>query len=268
MFCDEGNAPISEKLASLQLTRLRRFSHLAERWRPVYGQPVSEPDDVPTGPKETGRSLRVHLLGCVEAAAFDGLQNWLAYELAGRTDTTATLLLCEQPAGVTIGADGSRDDARVCDPAAPPPTWVSRGGGAIPLGPGILTASLLLPVDRLRLGVSDLRERTEAAGIATLAALKVAAHRGESPGLFTRQGQVGWFGMSVEQGVSRGGLTIAVAAASQPLYELPGATCLDAVRTARTPMSAVRQTLASELAAAFGYDTVNTFTGHEQLRRV
>lgn len=263
-------------------------------------------------------SLDVRLLGLVDFDSAVALQEWLVYQLSGRRDVQGTLLLCEHPPVVTIGREGTRaqvvaDDSEL-DAGRMPIRWMSRSGGAVLHSPGQLAIYLLLPLDRLQLGLAEFRERMEAAVLNVCHEMRVPAKRlPQGPGLWSRGGQVAHFGATVKSWVTQHGMWVnvcndpgflrmtrsdagrhragadasavetttgivtGVEDAAESVQEEASrefsidaehrVTSLQAQLLRRIPMPTVREATMRHLAAAFGYQTVHTFTGHPQLVR-
>lgn len=253
-------------------------------------------------------ALEVRLLGLLDFDAALGLQEWLAYELSGRRDGQGVLLLCEHPPLISVGRQGSRTqivagDAELaaCDM---PVRWISRSGGAVVHAPGQLAAYLLLPLDRLQLGLAEFRRRFETALLNVCHELRVPTKRlDDGPGLWTRGGQVAHFGAVVKSWVTQQGMWLNVCpqpgflrmvrsefdvgpgrgecdatgvAPSEPALVHPRAavgtvehrvTSLQDQLQRRVSMHLAREATLRHIAAAFGFKEVHPFTGHPQLIR-
>jgi lipoyl(octanoyl) transferase len=244
---------------------------------------------------ETG-ALEVRLLGVVDWDAAVALQEWLTYELTGRTDANGVLLLCEHPPLVSIGREGRRAQVvRTDDEMSAldiPLRWASRSGGAVVHAPGQLAIYPLLPLDRLALGLGEYRRRLEQAVSNVCHDLRVPAKRlDDSRGLWSRGGQVAHFGSVVKSWVTQFGMWLNVAPvpsflrlirseAAEPVWmtsaDAPSVrrgppedrvTSLQEQLLRRVSMHAARESALRHVAAVFGYETVHTFTGHPQLAR-
>lgn len=254
------------------------------------------------------RTLEVRLLGRLDFDSAQALQEWLGYELSGRRDGHGVLLLCEHPPLISIGREGSRTQVLASDAELTaneiPIRWVSRSGGAIVHAPGQLAAYLLLPLDRLQLGLADFRRRFESALLDVCHELRVPAKRMEhGPGLWTRGGQVGHFGAVVKNWVSQQGMWLNVhpqpgflrmvrseSCPSAPRDRLASCDGPDGCATLREPdepnraienrvtslqdqllrrvsMHHAREATLRHVASVFGFDEFHLFTGHPQLQR-
>lgn len=230
-----------------------------------------------TLPKHSG-TLEVHLLGRVDFAAFLGLQEYLTYELSGQTDLSGKLLICEHPLSISVGREGRSTQIlseHVRDSVEKVPVhWVSRSGGAYPHAPGQLAIYLLIPLERLDLGLVEFHRRFETAVCETCHELKVPAKRlSDSPGIWGRGGQLGFWGASVRSWISNHGLFLNVSispdvlALTVPNPHQQTATSIQAHRTQPVQMPRLRESLIRTLASQFGYDRTDVSTGHPLLKR-
>lgn len=236
-----------------------------------------EPIDLRPLPTENA-SLEFYLLGKVDFDAWLALQEWSAYQISDRVDCQGTVFLCEHPPLITMGAEASADDllasAEVLERNQIESRWISRGGGTVVHCPGQLAVYPMLPLDRLQCGVVDFRRRVESAAVDACHEVKVAAKRcDESPGIWTRGGQVGCFGMTPKYGVSTHGLFVNVEpdpAMLKLAYGNPHrekSTSLAALRVRPATMHKFRQAMIHALVHRFGYERFHVHTGHEQLKR-
>jgi len=223
-------------------------------------------------------SLEIHLLGLVDFDAALALQERLIYEISGRNDLTGSLLICEHPPTVTLGASASATQV-LTSPAelgqmGIDVRWVGRGGGACCHAPGQLAVYPILPIDRLGLTLSDFRDRLEEACISTCHEVHVPARRrAEFPGVWGRGGHLAMTGAAYRGGVTYHGLFLNVApdpsflglVQTNPAGE--PATSMQAQLIRRVPMARVREALIRYLASGFGYQHTHLYTGHPLLQR-
>jgi lipoyl(octanoyl) transferase len=223
-------------------------------------------------------SLDVFLLGTVDLGSAIELQDRLRRDVIGRTDSHGAILVCEHPPSITIGREGSFADVLV-DPSElisrkMEVRWLNRGGGAFVHLPGQLSAYVVVPLERLKLGLLAFRSALEGSLVATAADLKVPAEPSKvMPGASCRCGQFAFIGAAVRDWVSYGGLHVNVSLAQEPLDLIRWSssdvrmTSLSAQRTRPVAMSTVRESLIRNLAAALGYDGFHLYTGHPLLHR-
>jgi lipoyl(octanoyl) transferase len=142
-------------------------------------------------------ALQVYLLGPVAFEAALAFQRRLVYGVA-ENSPAAALMLCEHPALITVGRQGSRSHI-LCEPEELRARqwrvrWVNRGGGCFLHAPGQLAVYPILPLDRLGLGLQAYLDRLQEVLVAVLDDFGV---RGE-----TRPGQAGvWVGSRLLAGV-------------------------------------------------------------------
>ncbi len=172
------------------------------------------PPDLP--PLSHDGLLEIHLLGMLDFDSALFLEERLVYEISGRDNLDAGLLLCEHPPLITIGRDGSREqilaDSRQLAAKGIETRWINRGGGSVVHGPGQLAAYPILPLNRLKLGLLEFRTRLEQSVIDMAEDFQVATIRQpDSPGLWCRNGQFAHLGVAVKSWVSYHGVFIDVA---------------------------------------------------------
>ncbi|WP_437201452.1 lipoyl protein ligase domain-containing protein [Planctomicrobium sp. SH664] len=229
-------------------------------------------------PRPHGGTLAVHLLGLVDFDAVTGLQEQQIYELSGRSDTQGTLLLCEHPPLITMGREASRADLLPDDEELArrelTVRWVARGGGALVHGPGQLAISLQLPLLRLGLGLRQFRENFEEAVLNACRELKIPSKRqsGE-PGIWSRGGQLAYFGAGVKSWISCHGMFLNVTTDPRLLeLTVPNplgtpSTSLQSQRLEPVRLPQVREALVRHICEQFRYDLSDVSTGHPLLKR-
>lgn len=223
-------------------------------------------------------ALEVHLLGLVDFDAAIALQDRLVFEISGRNDTQAALLLCEHPPLITLGREASIAQV-LADPAELRTAeidvrWISRGGGAIPHAPGQLAVYPILPLQRLGLGLCEYRSRLEEALVAACHDLQVPARRRpQAPGVWSRAGRVAWIGAAVKSWTSYLGAYLNVDPDPTFLALIDSdadhecSTSLQAQRLQRISMSKVRESVLRHIARQFGYERQHVYGGHPLLKR-
>ena len=222
-------------------------------------------------------SLEVYLLGLVDFDSARFLQDRLVYEISGRSDAQAALLVCEHPPIVTIGREGSRAhvlaEPRELVARQMDVRWLNRGGGCLVHAPGQLAVYPILPLERLGIGVAGYRRRLEESVIDTTREIQVpASRRPDEPGVWCRTGQFAFLGAAVKGWISYHGMFINVSPPTDLLKLVrsvkPGdrVTTLAAERCRLTSMHAVRSGLVRNLARRLGYERHHLYTGHPLLR--
>ena len=223
-------------------------------------------------------ALEVRLLGLVDFDAALALQERLVYELSGRNDAQGALLLCEHPPLITLGREASAaqvtadlDDLRACEIDV---RWIARGGGTIVHAPGQLAVYPILPLQRLALGLDEYRTRLEEAAVAVCRDMRVPVkRRPPEPGVWSRCGQVAYFGGAVKSWISFHGLFLNVdpdpsflsLVSGNPGGERP--TSLQALLLRPVSMAGVRESMIRHIAERFDYERFHIYTGHPWLKR-
>lgn len=235
---------------------------------------ITDPDP----PLRHAGALEVHLLGTVDFDAFLGLQEYLTYEISGRDDTSGMLLLCEHPPLITIGRQGSSADLPVdsgdLERDGINVRWISRSGGAFPHGPGQLAAYLMIPLNRLGIGLSQYKNLLEFALCETCRELKIPVKRSAAaPGLWGRGGQIAFFGASVRSWISNHGMFLNVTISPELLkLTKPNSvggppSSIQSQRLQPVSMTQIRESVSRQIADKFGYEMTDISTGHPLLKR-
>ena len=226
----------------------------------------------------SGGALEVHLLGLVDFDSALTLQERLVFEISGRDDTQGALLLCEHPPLITLGRE-----ARGCDTAAEADAlmtpgsglrWIPPGGGMCVHAPGQLAVYPVLPLARIGLGLDAYRTALEEALVSVCHEQRVPAKRsGTEPGLWSRSGQIGFFGAAVKSWVSYHGMFLNVdpdpgfmKLACRKGHE-ERVSSLRAHRLTPVSMATVRESVMRHIAERFGYERHHVYTGHPLLKR-
>ena len=225
-------------------------------------------------------SVEVHLLGVVDYDECLALQNRLVYEISAREDQQITVLLCEHPAHVTIGRQGSRMHIRLNERQLAARSvdvrWVNRGGGCIAHAPGQLAVYPLVPLERLGFSVGEYMRRLQSAVVSTLADVKFSdVERGGAFGAWGRTGQIAALGVSVRNWVTFHGAFINVSPAMDLMRYIESdpkeRTTMSSLMAERRPpvkMTAVRESLARRLTEAFSRRRFHLYAGHPLIDRI
>jgi lipoyl(octanoyl) transferase len=223
-------------------------------------------------------TLAVHLLGLVDYSSVLGLQEYLIYELSGCNDASGMLLICEHPPTISMGREATRRDLRIDGNDREfrelPVHWVSRGGGAFTHAPGQLALYLLVPLRKLQLGLAEFQRLFEQSVLATCRELKIPSKRRDGePGLWSRGGQLAYFGASVRSWITCHGMFLNVTVDRRFLeLTMPNpvgerSTTMQSQRLRPVSMSQVRESLIRHLSDGFGYEMADVSTGHPLLTR-
>jgi lipoyl(octanoyl) transferase len=220
--------------------------------------------------------LQSYLLGEVEFQAALRFQRRLHYEVSGDR-SRAILMLCEHPAGISVGRHGSRAHI-LCEPEELRARrwdvqWVNRGGGTWLHLPGQLAAYAIVPLDRLNLGVGDYVQRLQRVIVAAVTDCGIrGATRTDRPGVFVGPRLLAPVGVAVKDWVSYFGFCINVNSALW-LYRAirsgageDGMTSLERERRYRLHPAMIRQLMISHFQAEFGFNQTAVFSSHPALR--
>ena len=226
-------------------------------------------------PPLPGRALHAYLLGRLEFDALLGLQRRLVYDVTGERDTGA-VIVCDLPAGVTIGREGSRLHVRPRPEELTarrwPVRWVSRGGGAMLHLPGQVACYPVVALDRLGLNPAQYLAALQALLIDLLGEYGIRAGTdAAAPGVRVGGRRVGHVGVAVRNWVGCFGIILNVDPDLEPFRDvfcdgdpLP-MTSIQRQTPARVRIAAVRQRLVELVAERFGFDRVSLFHTHTGL---
>jgi lipoyl(octanoyl) transferase len=220
-------------------------------------------------------ALDVFFLGCVDFDAFLLLQDRLTAEVQSRSDRYGMLVVCQHPPLISLGRDGTAAD--LCfdlddlELQRLPIRWVGRGGGAWRHGPGQLSVSVMVPLERMEFSPVRFRQAMLRGILKTAREMRVPARNSEgTPGASGRIGQFAFLGAAVRAGVSQFGCVVNVAPDHAVTAFSPAGvrgSSLAAERFRPIAMAAVRESLTRQLAAELGYQVFHVHTGHPWLRR-
>ncbi|MCA9248657.1 MAG: hypothetical protein KDA42_16140, partial [Planctomycetales bacterium] len=105
-------------------------------------------------PSSRTQTLQTHLLGHLEYAEFERLQQRLVFDAASRADGRITLLICEHPPIITLGSEARPDDVEprgvLLAGRGVDAVEARRGGGAMLHAPGQLGVYVIAPLDWYR----------------------------------------------------------------------------------------------------------------------
>jgi len=237
---------------------------------------MSEIEPIRSDPGES--SLEVHLLGLVDFEAAQFLQEKLIYEISGRDDAQAALLICEHPPLITVGREGSRSHIRCDDDELTARMldvrWVNRGGGAIVHTPGQLAVYPIVPLARRSLGLLQYRELLRDTVVDVCRDQKLTAEfQPDRSGVYCRTGLLAQFGIAVKRWISYHGLFLNVAPdlswsrLAQSRDQSRPLTSLQAARGRQMEMNTIRESVIRHLSSRLGYERLHLYTGHRALRR-
>lgn len=226
-------------------------------------------------------SAAFHLLGEVDFARLEALQDWLVDEKAADPSPGITVLLAEHEPLITVGRCGSRGhirwEERELVSRKLPVRWLARGGGCIPHGPGQLAIYPIVPLAALGWSVGGYLRRLAAGLAAAISATGITPQtRPGRFGLWGRTGLLAAIGVAVRGEVACFGAYLNVHPAMQAFQGVdtdydpqPGGRrtmgSLMAERGRMVRMQGVRSLVVEHLAAAFDQPRFHLLTGHPQL---
>lgn len=219
-------------------------------------------------------AVQVHLLGQVDFALCEALQQRLVYEASGRDDGQITLLLCEHDGLISVGRQGSRAHIRFSPRALESHRldvqWINRGGGCVLHQPGQLAIYPIVPLACHGWTVGEYLSRLQQAIVDCLLELGIPAQtRAGQHGVWGRGGQLAMLGVSVKNWVAYHGAFLNVSPSmyltrwikTDPGQDSPAA-CLVAERHQLVKMTRVRESLIRHLISAFDGDRYHVYSGH------
>lgn len=222
-------------------------------------------------------NLRVYALGCVEFEAIAKLRRRLHYELS-EDRSRASLILCEHPHTITVGRQGSRSHIRFESEEMKvrgwPIRWVNRGGGCILHAPGQIALYPILPLDQLRLNITEYLQKLS--GVIRDLVSDFSIHRdvrASETGVCVGARLLAAIGVSVRDWISGYGAYINIQPALDAfrLVVSPGQepmTSLARERRGIVRPSLVRERLIDHFQKHFGYSQSVFFSDHPMLTGV
>ena len=218
------------------------------------------------------RVLQAYLFGEVGFEDALALQRRLVYEVAGEP-SLAMVLLCQHPAGITVGRHGSRAHIRLTDEELRARgwdvRWVARGGGVTLHVPGQVACYPILPLRTLGLTPAEYL-----AGLGRIVGglcgeFGIAAESDiAAPAVRVRGRRVATFGVAVRDWVTSYGMVVNVGCDLECFraVECDGdpVRMTSLQRESPTPVRvpAVRQRLVELIARQFGFERLSVFHNH------
>ncbi|MCE9560740.1 MAG: hypothetical protein K8U57_01670 [Planctomycetes bacterium] len=218
------------------------------------------------------RALSAYLLGTVAFDALLAFQRRLIYDISGDR-TTAALILCDHPTGITIGREGSRSHIRPnpedLNARGWSPRWVSRGGGVMLHVPGQVACYPMLALDAHGLTAGAYLDQLQGVAIELLREFGVTGEIDpDHPGVRVNGRRLVHIGVAIRDNVTCFGMVVN----ADPDLELfrdvrcDGATqpmtSLARESSHRVRVTGVRQRLLELIASRFGFDRTSVFHTH------
>jgi lipoyl(octanoyl) transferase len=208
----------------------------------------------------------------LEFDALLALQRRLVYDISGDR-TTAALILCSHPPGITIGREGSlahiRSNAEELHTRGWHVRWVSRGGGVMLHLPGQVACYPILPLDTFGLTAADYLSQLQAIALDLLSEYSVTGELNpDRPGVYARDRRIVHLGVAIRHHVSCFGLVVNADPDLEHFREVKcdgeaaPMTSLARESSMRVRVSGVRQKLLELTAARFGFERIAVFHSH------
>jgi lipoyl(octanoyl) transferase len=221
--------------------------------------------------------FRVYLLGLVDFDTVLSFQRRLVYD-AWSDRAVATLILCEHPALVSVGRQGSwaHIDRGIEQYRSGrlPVRWVNRGGGSILHTPGQLAIYPILALDRHELSIQGYLDRFRVALLALLGdfSIKGIVRPGHS-GVCVGDRPIAEIGIAVRHWVTYFGAALNVNPdlrlfrhVSSGVAGCRDMTSIERERHGPLRPSLVREHLIEHVAREFGFGQPLLFTDHPSLK--
>jgi lipoyl(octanoyl) transferase len=223
-------------------------------------------------------ALEAYMLKTVPFEEYLLFQRRMVYEVASEP-SRVILVMCDHPAGITIGRQGSRAhihyDNEELRRRRWPVRWVGRGGGCLFHAPGQLSIYPILSLERFGLSVGGYLDRLHKMLVAVaddyFIAAKVVVGR---TGVWVGDRLLGHVGVNVRGGVTSFGLTLNLGMDLEPFRKIrcaggdaPMMTSLERERRGGIRPGAVRERVLERFAEQFPVSRVTVFHDHPELSR-
>jgi lipoyl(octanoyl) transferase len=223
-------------------------------------------------------TLQAYLLGSVDFEDALAFQRRLVYQVSGDR-SSSFLVMCEHPALITVGRQGSRTHI-LFEPEELASRqwrvrWVNRGGGCLLHLPGQLAVYPILALDRLGVGLRGYLDLLQEVVLAVLDDFGIRGEgRSARPGVWVAGRPIAGIGVAVRDWVTYYGLSFNVnpplgfyrqVRSGEPI-DRP-MTSLERERRGPLRMSLVRERFLEHFAARFSFVGTALFSDHPSLAR-
>lgn len=210
-------------------------------------------------------ALEVYLLPAVHWQDSLALQHRLVYEIGEHPRKRAALLLCEHPAILTIGRQGSRRHVLLDEDQLRfrglERAWTNRGGGAWIQTPGQLAAYPVLPLDPDGFGLPQFRQSIYETLVDVLGDFDIQAEWDRAgSGVHVGDREIGTVGIAVKDWVTYHGCTLNVCPAPWTFeavmpnpWRQRRPTCMFRERRSPVRPTAVRESFARRFTRRLGF---------------
>jgi lipoyl(octanoyl) transferase len=231
--------------------------------------------ELPKSPADE-MALQVYLLGRVDFETLLRFQRRLHFEITGDR-RQAALIVCEHPALITVGRQGSRShihlEADELQLRGWPIRWVNRGGGCMLHVPGQLALYPILPLDRMRCGIAAYLQNLNESIRAALDDFSIhAGLRTDDDGVWVGPRLLAALGVSVRDWVTSYGAYVNIHPAldlfrhvTVSSHEHQPMTSLERERRGPVRPALVRERLIEHFRSRFGFSRIALFSDHPAL---
>lgn len=234
--------------------------------------------------RDSRRALSAYLLGALTIEDALSLQRQLIYEVSGDR-SSAAVILCEHPSGITIGREGSRahirpnldvlsstlrsESKKAPGRLASLVQWVSRGGGVMLHLPGQVACYPIAPLELIGRTAAGYVRELQNIGLALMKNYELEGEIDpDRPGVRVRGRRIVHVGAAFREGISCFGLIVNVNPELGLFHEVHcdgdrrPMTSLQRESPVRVRITGVRQQLVDLVAARLGFDRVSIFHHH------
>lgn len=227
----------------------------------------------------TIEAAEVRLLGLTDAVSVLALQKLMVHDVRMQRTISASVLICEHPAIVTVGRDGTILDLptekRELEAKLIKVLRVDRDGGTLLHQPGQLAVYVIASLEECGFDLPEYRHRLQQAMISVCKDSQVKASRKNAAEtcLWGRQGLLCEFGIGVDQSVTTFGAFLNVgcrldlAKAAGRGLRGERISSLNTERNRPALMPDVRAAVMKHVCEQLGYSEYHIHTGHPFLAR-
>jgi len=227
----------------------------------------------------TIEAAEVRLLGLADAKSVLALQKLMVHDVRIQRTMSASVLICEHPAIVTVGQDGTildlPTDKRELEAKLIQVVRVDRSGGTLLHQPGQLAVYVIASLQECGFDLPEYRQRLRQAMIQVCHESQVKAFPKETDetGLWGRQGLLCEFGIGVDKGITTFGAFLNVgcrldlAKAAGRGLRGERISSLNTERNRPALMPDIRAAVTKHVCEQLGYAEYHIHTGHPFLAR-
>ena len=227
----------------------------------------------------TIEAAEVRLLGLTDAMSVLALQKLMVHDVRMQRTISASVLICEHPAIVTVGRDGTildlPTDKRELEAKLIKVLRVDRDGGTLLHQPGQLAVYVIASLEECGIDLPEYRRRLQQAMVKACqdSQVKSAIRDDDETCLWGRQGLLCEFGIGTDKAVTTFGAFLNVgcrldlAKAAGRGLKGQRISSLNKERNRPALMSDVRAAVTKHVCEQLGYSEYHIHTGHPFLAR-